>query len=98
MSRAVPSDLKNLETNLEPRSDVTCSRTPCLENTWIMNRQANSVEVTMSVVGMKIDCFEKQSTMTRIEVNPEEAGSCLMKSIEIEFQGFSGTGSCCSIL
>ena len=63
----------------------------------MMNRWANSAEVIVSVVGMKIDCFEKRSTTTRIEVNPEEAGSCSIKSIDIEFQGFSGTGSCCSI-
>ena len=61
------------------------------------NSLASLVEVIVSMVGMKMDCFENQSTTTRIDVNPEEARSCSMKSMEIEFQGFLGTGSCCSI-
>ena len=31
---------------------------------------------------------------TRITVCPEEAGSCSMKSMEMEFHGFKGMGSC----
>ena len=31
---------------------------------------------------------------TRIAVNPSEDGNCSMKSMEIEFQGLSGIGSC----
>ena len=31
---------------------------------------------------------------TRIIVCPEEAGSCSMKSMEMEFHGFKGMGSC----
>ena len=31
---------------------------------------------------------------TKIVVCPEEAGSCLMKSMGIEFYGFNGIGSC----
>ena len=50
----------------------------------------------MSVVGKKIPCLEKQLTMTRMAMNSEDAGSCLMKFIDIKFQGFSGTGSCLS--
>ena len=38
--------------------------------------------------------FESLSTMTRIAVNPEELGSCSMKSMEIESHGRSGIGSC----
>ena len=43
-------------------------------------------------------CLESLSTMTRMAVNSEELGSCSMKSIEMEFYGFSGTGSCLSSL
>ena len=48
----------------------------------------------MLSVGIKMHCLERQSTTTRIVVCPEEAGSCLMKSIEMEFHGFKGIGSC----
>ena len=47
----------------------------------------------MSSVGMKMQCLERRSMTTRIVVCPEEAGSCLMKSIEMEFHGFEGMGS-----
>ena len=46
------------------------------------------------VVGMKIPCFESRSTITRIESQPEEVGRVSMKSMEMEFQGRSGIGSC----
>ena len=53
----------------------------------------------MSCIGMKMDCFVNQSTTTRIAVKPLEDGrSCLMKSIEIESQGWTGMGSCQSSL
>ena len=42
-------------------------------------------------------CLDSQSIMTRMVVKPDEEGSCSMKSIEIEFHGWSGTGSCLSI-
>jgi len=43
-------------------------------------------------------CFDSQSTITRIVSKPEEEGSFLMKSIEIEFHGRSRIGSCWSDL
>ena len=48
----------------------------------------------MSSVGMKMHCLERWSTTTRIVVCPEDARSCLMKSMEMEFHGFEGIGSC----
>ena len=48
----------------------------------------------MSRVGMKMHCLDKRSTTTRIEVKPEDGGSCSIKSIDMEFHGFSGIGSC----
>ena len=59
-----------------------------------MKSLANSVEVMVSWVGMKIPCLDNLSMMTRMEVNLEDGGSCLMKSMEMESHGLSGTGSC----
>jgi len=39
-------------------------------------------------------CFDRQSTITRMVLKLEGEGSFLMKSIEIEFHGRSGIGSC----
>ena len=39
-------------------------------------------------------CLVKQSTITKIAVNPSESGSCSMKSMEMDSQGQSGIGSC----
>jgi hypothetical protein len=36
----------------------------------------------------------KWSTTTKIAVKPLESGSCLIKSIEIDFQGWSRIRSC----
>jgi len=43
---------------------------------------------------MNIPCFERQFTTTRMEVNPLEEGSCLMKSMDMECHGQVGIGSC----
>ena len=48
----------------------------------------------VSCVGMKMLCLESRSTMTRMVSKLEDRGSFLMKSIEMEFQGRSGIGSC----
>ena len=49
-------------------------------------------------MGIKIPCLEKQSMITRMAVNSEDAGSCSMKFMDIKFQGFSGTESFLSSL
>ena len=41
-------------------------------------------------------CLESQSTITRIELQPEDVRRVSMKSIEMEFHGCSGIGSCFS--
>ena len=89
MLSALPSVWKNEDTNLEPPSDVTCEGTPCLEKTWMTKRLASMVEVMVSYVGMKMLCFDSQSTMTRMVLKPEDRGSFSMKSMEMEFQGDS---------
>ena len=48
----------------------------------------------MSSVGIKLHCFDRQSMTTKIAVCPEEARSCSIKSMEMEFHGFKGMGSC----
>src|SRR6266850_1662971 len=49
------------------------------------------------MVGMKRDCLVRQSMTTSMEVKPSVAGRCSMKSMEMEFHGFSGIGSCLSL-
>ena len=93
MSRALPRDLKKWEMNLEPLSEVMWEGTPCFEKMWRRKSLANSREVIVSLVEMKMHCLERQSTTTRIAVCLEEARSCLMKSMEMEFHGFDGMGS-----
>ena len=58
---------------------------PCLEKTCVTKRIARFLEVHQVVVGIKIACLVSQSTITRIELQPEEVGRVSMKSIEIEF-------------
>src|SRR6266481_897130 len=94
MSRAVPKDQKKCETNSEPRLDVMWDGTPCFEKTWRMKSCARSWDVMVSCIGINSDCLDKQSMMTSMDVQPEDDGSCSMKSIKMEFQGCSGTGSC----
>src|SRR4029077_14235593 len=96
MSRAFPSDRKKWEMNSEPRSDVICEGTLCFEKMWRRNSLASSGEVMVSCVGTKTHCFKRWSMMTKIEVKPEDVGNCSMKSMEMEFHGCSGTGSCLS--
>ena len=60
----------------------------------MMNNLVSSGAIILSIVGMKMPCLESQSMTTRRAVWPEEFGRCSMKSIEVEFQGLSGTGSC----
>ena len=96
MSSAFPRDLKKCDTNSDPQSEVTWEGTPCLENTCSMNSFVRSAEVTVLWVGMNISCFMRQSTTTRIVVYLDNFGNCSMKSIDIEFQGCSGIGSCLS--
>ena len=45
---------------------------------------------------MKIPCFVSWSTITKIASQPEEVGRVLMKSMEIESKGHSGTKNCFS--
>ena len=93
MLRALLRDLK-CETNSVPWLDVMCDGTLCLEKTWSTNSWVSCIEVIVSWVGIKIACLESRSTTTRMAVNPSEGGNCSMKSMEIEFHGFSGIGSC----
>ena len=57
---------------------------------------ARSLEVQWMVVGMNMPCLESRSTITRIELQPEDIIRVSMKSIEMEFHGRLGIGSCFS--
>ena len=83
-----------MEINSEPQSEVTCTRTPCLENTSWTKSFARVTESTVSVVGMNMDCLDNLLTTTRMAVKPEDSGRCSMKSIKMESQGHDGMGSC----
>src|SRR4029077_3471787 len=96
MSRAFPSNRKKCEMNSEPWSDVICEGTLCFEKMWRRNSLASSGEVMVSCVGTKTHCFKRWSTTTKIEVTREDTCNCSMKSMEMQFHGCSGTGSCLS--
>ena len=94
MSRTFPSEWKKAKTNSKPWSEVTWEGTPCLEKTWGTNNLANIGDVMVSMVGIKIDCLVRQSMMTNIILELLDMGNFLMKSMDIEFHGLSGIGSC----
>ena len=48
----------------------------------------------VSWAGIKIAYLVSQSAMTKMVSNLEDDGSFLIKSIEMEFHGRSGMGSC----
>ena len=88
------ASLTKAKTNSKPQSEVTCEGTPCLEKTWRMNSLANIGDVMVSMVGIKIDCLVRRSTMTNIMSEPPDMGNFSMKSMDIEFHGLLGIGSC----
>src|SRR5260370_39636587 len=89
-----PSEQKKWDMNSVPQLEVTWPRALCFENTWVRNIWASWGASTVSWVGMNSDCLVSLSMITRITVNPSDAGSCSMKSIEIDSQGWAGIGSC----
>ena len=52
------------------------------------NKELGKLRGSDGVVSrMNMACFDRRSTMMRMEVNPLEEGSCSMKSMEIECHG-----------
>ena len=94
MSRTFPSEQKKAKTNSEPQLEVTCEGTPCLEKTWRTKNLANIRDVMVSMVGIKIDCLVRWSTITNIVSEPSDMGNFSMKSMDIEFHGLLGIRSC----
>ena len=72
--------------------------TLCLENTWRRKSFVSSGDVIMSCIGMNMHCLDSQSTTIKTAIYPEDKCSCSMKSMKMEFQGFSRMGSCFSNL
>src|SRR5258707_8718375 len=95
---SLPKEWKKCNMNSKPQSDVMCDGTLCLENTWVRNSCATCGTFTVSWEGMNITCFIKWSMTTRIVEKSSEAGSCLMKSIEIDDHGQEGIRSCFNFL
>src|SRR5258708_6361179 len=89
-----PREWKKCEMNSVSQLEVMWPGVPCFENTWVRNIWASWGASTVSWVGMNSDCLVSLSTITRIAVNPSDMGSCSMKSIEIDSQGWAGIGSC----
>ena len=89
-----PRVWKKDNTNSISQLELTCDGTPCLEKTWSMNSLVSSGTLIVLTVGMKMDCLMSWSTMTRMVSKPEDRGSFSTKSMEVEFHGCSGTGSC----
>ena len=94
MSRTFLSEWKKAETNSKPQSEVTCKGMPCLEKTWRTNNLANIGDVMVSTIGIKIDCLVRRSMITSIVSELSDMGNFSMKSMDIEFHGLSGIGSC----
>ena len=59
-----------------------------------MNRHAKSVNMIMSWTEIKITYLVSWLTITKIVSNLEDDRSFSMKSIEMEFHGHLGMGSC----
>lgn len=59
----------------------------CLVKSW-----ANSLALIPVDVGMKLVCFVKQSTTTKIALNSPHIGKFTMKSMEIDEYGLCGIG------
>ena len=59
-----------------------------------MNNLANIRDVMVSMVGIKIDCLVRRSMITSIVSEPSDMGNFSMKSMDIEFHGLLGIGSC----
>ena len=76
------------------QSEVTGEGMPCLEKTWRTNNLASIGDVMVLTVGIKINCLVRRSMMTSIVLELSDIGSFSMKSMDIEFQGLSGIGSC----
>src|SRR5258708_21964125 len=89
-----PSEQKKRDINSVLQLEVAWPGAPFFENKWVRNSQASWGVSTVSWVSMNSDCLVSLSMITRIAVNPSDAGSCLMKSIEIDSQGWLGIGSC----
>ena len=59
-----------------------------------MNSLANIGDVMVLMVRIKIDCLVRQSMMTNIVLELSDMGNFSMKSMDIEFHGLLGIGSC----
>ena len=59
-----------------------------------MNRHAKSADMMVSWAEIKIACLVSRLIMTKIVSNLEDDGSFLIKSIEMEFHGYSEMRSC----
>ena len=92
----VPSDRKKWETNSGLWSEVTCVRAPCLVKMCVRKSWESLGDVIASLVGMNRASFVRRSNTTKMDEWLLEMGSCSMKSMDMEFHGLIGMGSCFS--
>ena len=80
--------------NLGLQSEVTCVGALCLVKTCVRNSWESLGDVIASLVGMNRACFVRRSTTTKMDKWLLGMGSCSMKSMDMEFHGLIGMGSC----
>src|SRR5205807_8418042 len=83
--------VQNLEVNRLSLSEIIDSGSPWYRQISFRNISANCSIGTSVVSGMKCAILENLSTMTQILVYPADSGNPIMKSIEMDFHGRSGT-------
>ena len=93
---SLPREQKKWDMNSVPWSKVTCLGVPCLVNTWVRKSLVSWGELMVLWVGINRACLVNLLTITKIAVNPSNAGNCSMKSIEMESHSWFGMGSCFS--
>jgi len=68
ISSALAKDLKNLNTNSIPQSDVIWLGIPCFKKMCLMNNSASMAALSDLMVRMNSACLVSQSTITKMSV------------------------------
>ena len=83
------------DVNMDPRSVVMSLGIPCSLKTFSVNSLPviNCPAVISVLHGIKWAIFVNQSITTHMASFPPDSGSCVMKSIVIDFHGLLGASS-----
>ena len=85
-----------LDTNCEPRSDITFRGRPCSLNTCSLYKLATPCDVMVVLQGRKYAFFENRSTITRIVSFPFDVTSGPIRSTLIMAHGSEGISFGCN--